>query len=263
MEENGLITYLELVFDSTSFADMLARLDFVGDIMRADEKLYVELIDARNETIAAKDDLEQAMSEMEEEKAALEQKELELIEQLEEANAFIFAIEQDIETEQALRALVAEEEDRVQNEINAKVEELRKQEELNRRARGTGELMMPTNGRLTSGFGWRTHPVHGGRRHHNGIDLGARHGSDVFAADSGVVITSTYGSGYGHYIVISHGNGMTTLYAHLSSRKVSSGATVSKGQVIGLIGSTGVSTGPHLHFEVSVNGTRINPLSKL
>ena len=263
MEENGLITYLELVFDSTSFADMLARLDFVGDIMRADEKLYVELIDARNETIAAKDDLEQAMSEMEEEKAALEQKELELIEQLEEADAFIFAIEQDIETEQALRAMVAEEEDRIQSEINAKVEELRKQEELNRRARGTGELMMPTNGRLTSGFGWRTHPVRGGRRHHNGIDIGAKHGTDVFASDSGVVITSTYSSGYGHYIVISHGNGMTTLYAHLSSRKVSSGAIVSKGQVIGLIGSTGVSTGPHLHFEVSVNGSRINPLAKL
>ena len=263
MEENGIISYLELIFDSTSFSDMLARMDFVGDIMRADESLYIDLIDARNETIEAKEHLEQVMSEMEDEKVSLELKEIELIEQLEEANEFILAIEQDIETERALRAIVAEEEDRIQSEINAKVEELRKQEEQERRARGTGEFVMPANGRITSGFGWRRHPVFGGRRHHNGIDIGSPHGANVFAADSGTVITSAYSSGYGNYIVISHGNGVTTLYAHLSTRKVSSGNTVSKGQVIGLIGSTGVSTGPHLHFEVSVNGSRINPMTKL
>jgi len=263
MEENGVISYLELIFDSTSFADMLARLDFIGDIMRADEKLYDGLVEARNETIAVKEALEQTKLEMEDEKASLELKEAELLEELEEANAFIFALEQDLETERDLRAQVAEEEDRVQKEINAKVEELKKQEEQSRLARGTGELMWPVNGRVTSGFGWRQHPVFGGRRFHNGIDIAASHGSNVVAADSGTVITSAYSGGYGNYIVISHGNGITTLYAHLSSRKVSAGTSVAKGQLIGLIGSTGVSTGPHLHFEVSVNGSRINPLTKL
>jgi len=263
MEENGVISYLELVFDSTSFADLLARVDFIADIMRADEKVYNELIEARLETIEAKEDLEQAKLEVEEEKVQLELKEIELLEQLEEASALIYAIEQDLEAEQALRAIVAEEENRIQNEINEKVEELRKQEEANRAVRGTGELVWPANGRITSGFGYRRHPVFGGRRFHNGIDIGARHGANVFAADSGSVIISAYNRGYGNYIVVNHGNGMTTLYAHLSSRKVSVGNAVSRGQVIGLIGSTGVSTGPHLHFEVSVNGSRINPMSKL
>ena len=263
MEENGIITYLELIFDSTSFADMLARLDFISDIMNADEKAYNELVEARNETIAAKEALEQTKAELDEEKADLEQKEAELLEQLEEANEFIREIEKNLETERVLRAQVAEEEERIQREIAAKIEELRKLEEQARLARGTGELMWPANGNLTSGFGFRTHPVFGGRRFHNGIDIGAKHGSSVFAADSGVVLISEYSSGYGNYIVLSHGNGVTTLYAHLSSRSVSAGATVSKGQVIGLIGSTGVSTGPHLHFEVSVNGSRINPMTKL
>jgi len=263
MEENGVISYLELVFDSTSFTDLLARVDFVSEIMRADEKLYNDLTEARNETIAAKEALEQSKSEMEEEKANLEQKEAELNEQLEEASAIIHAMEQDIEVERALRALVAEEEERIQKEINEKVEELRKQEAANNAVRGTGELVWPANGRLSSRFGWRRHPVFGGRRHHNGIDIAAPHGANVFAADRGTVIISAYSSGFGHYIVVNHGNGMTTLYAHLSSRRVGVGTAVSRGQVIGLIGSTGVSTGPHLHFEVSVNGSRINPISKL
>jgi len=263
MEENGVISYLELIFDSTSFADLLARVDFVSDIMRADEELYNRLIEARNETIVAKEDLEESKSEMEEEIVNLEQKEAQLHEQLEEASAIILAMEEDIEAERALRALVAEEEERVQNEINKKVEELRKQEEAARAVRGTGELVWPANGRVSSGFGWRRHPVFGGRRHHNGIDIAAPHGANVFAADRGSVIISAYNRGFGNYIVISHGNGMTTLYAHLSKRSVGVGTAVARGQVIGLIGSTGVSTGPHLHFEVSVNGSRINPSSKL
>ena len=263
MEENGVISYLELVFDSTSFADMLARVDFIADIMRADEKVYNDLIEARVETIAAKEALELTQFELEEEKEYLGQKEEELLEQLEEASAIILAMEQDIETEEALRAIVAEEEDRIQGEINKKVEEFKKQEAAARAARGTGELVWPASGRLSSGFGWRRHPVFGGRRHHNGIDIAAPHGANVVAADRGTVMISGYSSGYGNYIVINHGNGMTTLYAHLSSRRVSVGTTVSRGQVIGLIGSTGVSTGPHLHFEVSVNGSRVNPITRL
>ena len=263
MEENGVITYLELIFDSTSFADMLARVDFIGDIMRADEKLYNDLTEARNETIALKEELELSKSEMEEERVFLELKEIELYEQVDEASALIFAMEQDIEQERYLRALVVEEEERVQKEINEKVEEFRKQEAANRAVRGTGELVWPANGRLTSGFGWRRHPVFGGRRHHNGIDIAAPHGANVFAADRGTVLISSYNRGFGNYIVVNHGNGMTTLYAHLSSRSVNVGTSVSRGQVIGRIGSTGVSTGPHLHFEVTVGGSRTNPLSRL
>jgi len=282
MEENGLISYLEIIFDSTSFSDMLARIDFVADIMRADENAYLSLIQARNETKAAKDDLELAKAEMDEEKAELELKEAELLEQLEEAHALIKKMEDDIEGQKQLRQQVIAEEERVQREINAAVAELARQQELERQRRlreqqsrqgssgggggavsGTGELMWPTSGPVTSHFGVRKHPVFGDMRQHSGIDIGAPHGATVVAADSGTVITSTYNSSYGNYVVISHGNGITTLYAHLSSRSVSVGTSVSKGQQVGLVGSTGISTGPHLHFEVSVNGSRVNPLTRL
>ena len=274
MEENGIISYLEIIFDSTSFSDLLARIDFVNDIMRADENSYIDLQQARNETEAAKVDLEVTKSELDEEKATLEDKEAELRDQLDEAHALIMKMEADIETEKALRMQVIAEEERVQKEINAAVEELRRQQELARLAAlqntqsssgegwvtGTGQFMWPANGSVTSYFGVRKHPVFGDMRMHTGIDIGAAHGSNVIAADSGTVITSTYNSNYGNYVVISHGDGLTTLYAHLSSRSVSVGATVTKGQVVGLVGSTGISTGPHLHFEVSVSGTRVNPM---
>jgi len=271
MEENGIITYLEIVFASTSFSDLLARLDFVGDIMRADEKTYFDLIAARENTIAAKDALEQTKLEMEEEKENLRLKREELKEQLDEANELITQMKASLDTEMALYAEVSAEEDKVQREINAKVEELRKLEEQQRQraaanvVRGTGQLRwpVPSNGAVSSGYGVRMHPVFRVQRQHWGIDIPGAHGANVVAADTGTVITSAYNSSYGNYVVISHGNGMTTLYAHLSSRKVSEGASVTKGQVIGLIGSTGISTGPHLHFEVSRNGSRINPMTVL
>ena len=280
MEENGIITYLEIIFDSTSFSDMLARIDFVADIMRADENAYIGLIEARNETIAAKEDLELTKEELDEEKENLELKEAELLWQLEEAHALIKKMEENLETEKQLRLQVVAEEDRVQREINAKVAELARQQELERQRRlreqqraqgssagmsvtGTGELMWPVGGAITSEFGIRRHPVFGDMRQHNGIDIAASHGTIVVAADGGTVITSGYNSSYGNYVVISHGNGMTTLYAHLSSRSVNVGASVAKGQQVGLIGSTGISTGPHLHFEVSINGSRVNPRTRL
>ena len=271
MEENGVISYLEIIFDSTDFADMLARLDFVGDIMQADETAYNDFIVAKNETEAAKERLEQTKLEMEEEKRLQQDKQVELEEQLDEANELIKAIEADLESERALRAEVEAEEEKIQREINKKVEELRRAQEAARaaaasssatRVRGTGQLRwpVPSNGSVSSGFGMRMHPVYKVYRQHSGIDIPAKHGANVVAADTGTVITSSYSSSYGNYVVISHGNGTTTLYAHLSSRKVKENASVSKGDVIGLIGSTGVSTGPHLHFEVSVNGSRVNPL---
>ncbi|MDR2571830.1 MAG: peptidoglycan DD-metalloendopeptidase family protein [Oscillospiraceae bacterium] len=278
MEENGIISYLEIIFESTSFSDMLARIDFVADIMRADENAYIRLTFARSETEAAKESLENIKEEMDEEKVNLVQKEVELLEQLEEAHELIRRMEEDIETEKELRDLAIREENRVQREINAAVAELERQQELERQRRlreqqrqqggvstivGTGELMWPASGRVSSEFGVRQHPVFGDLRQHNGIDISALHGANVVAADAGTVITSAHNSSYGNYIVISHGNGITTLYAHLSSRQVSSGTSVSKGQLIGLVGSTGVSTGPHLHFEVSVNGVRVNPRNRL
>ena len=270
MEENGVITYLEIIFDSASFADLLARLDFVGDIMQADERTYNNLIIAREETIVAKEDLELSKQEMEQEKVLLEEKLIELDEQLDEASALIAQIEASLETESELYAAEAAEAERVQNEINAKVEELKRQEAAAAaaaasRVRGTGQLSwpVPSSGNVTSEFGVRPHPVYGVYRQHWGIDIAANYGANIIASDSGTVIISEYSSSYGEYIVIDHGNGITTLYAHMSTRLSGVGSSVSKGQVIGYIGTTGVSTGPHLHFEVSVGGEKVDPIPYL
>ena len=262
MEENGVISYLEIIFDSTSFADLLARIDIVDGIMQADERTYLDLIRAREYTIAAKAELDMAKEEMEVERLLKEKKLEELALQVEQANELIKKIEDDLETESELYAIESAEADRIQNEINKKTEELRAQEAASNaaRVRGTGELMwpVPSCSEVSSKFGTRLHPVYNVYRTHWGIDIPGLYGVNVIASDSGTVIISEYSSSYGNYIVINHGD-MTTLYAHLSSRSVSVGSSVSKGQVIGYIGSTGVSTGPHLHFEVSVNGVKVDP----
>jgi len=291
MEENGIITYLEIIFDATSFSDLLARIDFVTDIMRADRMLFDELQVKRSETEEIKADLEETKIELEEEKVELELKEIELHEQLEEAHELILRLEEDIETESELRDQLQAEETRIQREINAAVERLRRQEEAERERQrrlqeqqrlrqqqqqqannsassntssNTGSTGSST---ATMTFQW---PVPGGRtisrwgasrgsRVHQGHDIGAPHGTNVVAGESGTVIVTSYGSGYGYYVTISHGGGISTLYSHLSSYIVSVGDTVTRGQVIGYVGATGNATTPHLHFEVFVNGVRVNP----
>ena len=280
MEENGIISYLEIIFDSTSFSDLLARIDFVNDIMRADETAFINLQNARNETEAARDALEKIKEELDEEKINLEFKEAELHEQLEEAHELILSLEADIEAESQLRDQMIAEEERVEREINAAVEQLRRQQEEERLRRmreqnqsesgsgggGGGSESVSTAGG-SGQFAW---PVPGGstisrwgasrgNRMHQGHDIGAAHGANVVAAESGTVITVSYGSGYGNYVTIAHGNGIQTLYSHLSSAAVSVGQQVSRGQVVGYVGSTGNATTPHLHFEVFVNGTRVDP----
>lgn len=129
--------------------------------------------------------------------------------------------------------------------------------------RGTGQFSYPSNGSFTSGFGWRVHPILGYRRFHSGLDFGAPHGSPIRAADTGRVIFAGWYGGYGRAVIIDHGNGLTTLYAHASSLSVSEGEAVQRGQTIAAVGSTGLSTGPHLHFEVRQNGEPVNPANYL
>jgi murein DD-endopeptidase MepM/ murein hydrolase activator NlpD len=129
--------------------------------------------------------------------------------------------------------------------------------------RGTGQFTYPSIGIVTSNFGWRMHPILGYRRFHAGIDFGASYGSTIQAADAGVVIFAGWYGGYGNAVVINHGGDLTTLYGHASELYVSEGQTVQQGQAIAAIGSTGFSTGPHLHFEVRQNGEPVNPLGFL
>jgi murein DD-endopeptidase MepM/ murein hydrolase activator NlpD len=131
----------------------------------------------------------------------------------------------------------------------------------------TGRFMAPVGGRVTSGFGYRVHPIFRSMRFHSGIDFGVGYGTPIRAADGGRIITAGWQGGYGKVVIINHGSrggqNLSTLYGHMSSIAVGNGQQVSKGQVVGYVGSTGFSTGAHLHFEVRLNGRPVNPLGFL
>jgi len=128
---------------------------------------------------------------------------------------------------------------------------------------GTGSLIWPCGGPVVSSFGWRIHPILHYRKFHTGIDIAAGYGVPIRASDGGTVIYATWMGGYGNVIIVDHGRGVSTLYAHQSSLAAGTGARVGRGQVIGYVGSTGFSTGPHLHFEVRVNGNPVDPMGYL
>lgn len=261
MEENGTISYYAIIFGASSFADMLARIDEVSMIMESDEHLYEDLVDARKATEDAKTALEETKAEQEVKKVELQEKEAELQTRVDEAAALIQEIENNLEESEALYAESVEEENRINEEIAEMEAALEKMSAG--AVVGTGAFLWPSDisVRVTSPFGTRLHPIYGTYRTHNGIDIGGvGYNSNVVASDGGTVLTAQYSSSYGNYVTISHGNGYTTLYAHMNSLAVSAGDAVSQGEVIGYTGSTGNSTGPHIHYEIWYQGTRVNPL---
>ncbi|MGE5583592.1 MAG: M23 family metallopeptidase, partial [Bacillota bacterium] len=145
-------------------------------------------------------------------------------------------------------------------QVEAQIKEYQSQNHV---ALGTGKYIWPVNGRITQMFGWRRHPILRKREFHTGLDISVPLGTEIAAADSGVVIFSGFNGGYGKMITIDHGSSFSTLYAHTSLILVDKGQTVTKGQIIAKAGSTGLSTGPHLHFEIRKNGAPVNPLNYL
>ena len=156
---------------------------------------------------------------------------------------------------------------REQDEINDEIAALSRQETAASGGGGgkvySGSLVWPcpSYSRISSQYGYRTHPISGTRKLHKGLDIAASSGNPVIAAASGTVVKSYFSSSYGNYVVISHGGGLMTAYAHMTRRLVSAGQTVTAGQQVGTVGSTGNSTGPHLHFEVYVGGSTTNPMN--
>jgi len=260
MEENGVVSYYAIIFGASSFSDLLTRIDTISDIMKYDEEIYQNLVKVREEKEEAKAELEKVQAEQIEKVGELEEAQVELENQVEEANLLIEQLEAQMESYDQLYEEEAAEAERIQQSIKKMEKELAAASASV--VKGTGTFVWPSASSriVTSKFGTRLHPVYKTYKTHYGIDIGAGYGTSVLAADGGTVTTATYSSSYGNYIVISHGNGYTTLYAHLSKILVKKGDTVKQSQVIGKVGSTGVSTGPHIHFEISKNGTRINPL---
>ena len=265
MEEQGTVSYWSVLFKATSFSDLLGRLDIVNEIMDYDRQVIQDLQDLQAEIEEKKTGLEASKAELVTVKSELESQKKQLSAQRDEANKLVKEIDDNAAEYQAtLNELDAEE-----RRIAQQVKQLQKQLEEQMAAQGKnyntnpGGYIWPVDSRyITSTVGGRNSPGGIGSTNHKGTDI-ARVGytSPVYASKAGTVIVATRSSSYGNYVVISHGTGNTTLYAHLSSRKVSVGDVVQQGQVIGITGSTGHSTGPHLHFEITENGVRINPLS--
>ena len=263
MYENGDTTYLEVLLSSEDFSDMLTNMEIVSQIMDYDKRIVEEYkaLKAQIETQKAAlesdrkdkqdyaDDLEQAYEEIEAQKKEYK------------------ALKAKVDSDLALKKAEAERMLREQDEINDEIAALSRQETA-ASGGGGGKVYSrslvwpcPSYSRISSQYGYRTHPISGTRKLHKGLDIAASSGNPVIAAASGTVVKSYFSSSYGNYVVISHGGGLMTAYAHMTRRLVSAGQTVAAGQQVGTVGSTGNSTGPHLHFEVYVGGSTTNPMN--
>lgn len=264
MEENGRISYFAILFEANSFSDLLSRVDFISEIMKYDEQVYNDYMSAKQNTIAARERIEIEKQEQEEVRRSVEEEKIVLEGQVAEAQKVIAEIEANIDKYRDQYDEMERREKEAQAEIDKLIAELQKQEKISgTTVKSTGTYIWPAEASktVTSLFGTRWHPVYQMYKTHAGVDIGAAYGTNILASDSGIVVTSTYSSSYGNYVMINHGGGRTTLYAHMSKRLVSVGDSVTQGDVIGLVGSTGVSTGNHVHFEVTEGGTRVNPLN--
>ena len=260
MEERGTISYWSVLFDASSFSDMLSNLDWINEIMSSDQRVIDNLKAAQNDISTRKAELETNKASAENARKDLVNKKSDLTRQYQEAEALVAEIQSNQTEFKAVLAEINAEEERIRKEIVEMSKKLAEQQAAD--AAKAGGYIWPTDSKyITSTVGGRESPGGIGSTNHKGTDIGrVGYTSPIYAAKAGTVIVSQYSNAYGHYIVISHGSGNTTLYAHLSSRKVKVGDVVKQGQTIGISGSTGNSTGPHLHFEVMENGEIINPL---
>lgn len=269
MEENGNLGFLGMLLNSSDLGEFLTSVDDIGEIMESDRELGDAYIEARENTEAVRAEYEEYKAGIEEKQSELQTQQEELEAELDEANQLITQISEDIESNAAILAEFEAAEKQAETNVANMAIALEKQRQAAQAAAGggggsvaaTGSFIWPTptSTYITSRFGMRVHPITGVTKSHTGLDIGANSGDNVLAAAAGTVTMAGVNGGYGNCVMIDHGNGYQTLYAHLSSIAVSKGATVSAGSVIGYVGSTGVSTGPHLHFEIFASGSRIDP----
>ena len=255
--KNGQVNYLDVLFGAKDFSDFVSRMDILKKILAYDNALLQATKADREALARAKAQLEiDRVKIVELRKQSAAKKELVAARRQERQGVLNAATYERETAERAYRELI---------ETSKQIETMiRKIQSGEKNVGGsTGTMLWPAEGEITSPFGWRVHPIFGTQRLHTGIDIGADYGDTVRAADGGVIIHSDWMGGYGNAVIIDHGNGISTLYAHNSQLLVSEGQTVAKGQAISRVGSTGYSTGPHLHFEVRQNGTPVNPLNFL
>lgn len=264
MYEYGSTSYLEIIMDSKGFSDLFTRIAAVQAIVKHDNAMIDRYAAQIEELEAAKQVVETEQQEQIEAKEILTGKRKQLETLQAEKDSLINELSKDIAALEAEEKQKEKDADALQAEINKALAASRSS--TNQVVyKGNGKFTWPSaaSTKVTSPFGYRLHPIAKVNRLHRGIDIGAPAGSNVLAAEAGVVLTAGYNSSYGYYITINHGGGFVTLYAHNNKLLVNKGDKVERGQVIAKCGSTGNSTGPHIHFEVQLNGGLVNPLNYL
>ncbi len=267
--KHGEITFLEVLLDARSFSDFLKRARFISTIISVDARLVADIKDTKRRVLRTREDVAQKKRQTEQQEAALAAE----VTRIEGLSATHIVKKTELSTQIGAKELVISqigEDQKIWEEAAAEYERSAAiiQAQLNAmQSAGSGSpasgspsvsgFIWPANGSLTSNFGPRW------GRMHSGIDIAAPYGAPVWAAKAGRVAIASWYGGYGNLVVIDHGGGVTTWYGHNSSFAVSVGQQVSQGQVIAGCGSTGNSTGPHVHFEIRINGSPVNPLSYL
>jgi len=255
--QNGQLSYLDVLLGASDFSDFTTRVDLLKRVINKDLELILKIRAERQLILDTKEQLDRDRQSILTLKQAAEEKK-QIIEASKKAQEKVLAeaVGERDTAERAYQELV---------ETSRRIEQMIRNNQSSSRgpSGSTGSMLWPAEGPITSPFGWRTHPIFGTQRYHSGIDIGADYGDAVLAADGGVIIFADWMGGYGKAVIVEHGNGISTLYGHNSELLVSDGQRVRKGEIIARVGSTGYSTGPHLHFEVRQDGSPVSPMNYL
>ena len=293
MEEEGNISYWSVLFKANSFADLLDRLAMIEEIAASDQRRLNALRKAASEVADVQDELETEKSELEVARLELDEAQVLLDEKRVKSDELLKELLAKAEELEGLYEEWEKEESDILNEIAQKEKEYTEAKNREWAAHmatattapkpttkpsggssgggsgSSGSSSAPSSGgswripcsyvKLTSAFGYRDAPTAGASTYHQGVDLAGPQGTPIYASRGGTVTTATFGKSAGYYVTINHGDGFSSVYMHMTNYVVSKGTTVSQGQLIGYMGSTGVSTGSHLHFGIAYNGSYVNP----
>ena len=274
MYERGETSFLNMLMESRNISDMLNRAEYISQISSYDRQKLTEYAEEKERIADQEAKLEEERGQLLSLQEATEAKQASVEKLMEEKTAELANYEGQIASAEGQLSDYEKDIQAQEDKIKAIEAEIRKkEEEAKKQAEAAGQTYTPVNlgnisfiwpcpssSRITSQFGDRSAPTEGASTDHKGIDIGASTGSDIVAAASGTVIISTYSVSAGNYIMIDHGGGVFTVYMHCSQLLASVGDKVSQGQVIAKVGSTGYSTGPHLHFGIRSGGAYVNPL---
>ena len=282
MEEEGKLSYWSIIFKANNFSDLLDRLDMIQEINAADQRRLADIAEAAQYVASAQMELTSEKTELEAVRVELDASEVVLEEKRAEADKILTELIAKGEEYQAMLDESEELQDELMKEIAQAEKDLKAAEykewlatyvppttlpsgtdttPSNQAPSSSGWIKPLKSYTITSAFGMRVHPVLGYERMHNGVDMAAPAGTPIYAAKSGKVTTASYQSGgAGNYVSINHGDGFSSIYMHMTRYIVSKGQYVEAGQVIGYVGSTGISTGNHLHFGISYKGEYVNPM---